>query len=136
MKKIINIFSLVLLLAFASGAVSGLYAQDAKTVMTKVTSAIKSGNAGQLAANFNQNVELTLPGVDQRYAKNQAQFVLKDFFAKHPPAGYSVVHQGSSGANYYAIGEYKSSKGNFDTNVLLKNVGGKFSIIEVRFEAE
>lgn len=134
MKKIINILSLTLLLALVGGWTSGVYAQDAKTVMSKITSGIKAGNAGQVAQYFSDNLELAVPGADKRYAKNQAQFVLKDFFAKYPVQSYVVEHQGNSGSNYYAIGKYKSAKGAFDTNVLLSNSGGKFSITEIRFE--
>ena len=123
-------------LTVIGGCLSGIYAQDARSVMSKITTGIKAGSAAELAQHFSDNLELAVPGADKRYAKNQAQYVLKDSFAKYPVQSYQMQHQGNSGTNYFAIGQYKSAKCTFNTNVVLSKSGKTFSISEIHFEKQ
>ncbi|HEX2898883.1 MAG TPA: DUF4783 domain-containing protein, partial [Bacteroidia bacterium] len=62
--------------------------------------------------------------------------VLKEFFAKNAPKSFSVIHKGNSGTTNYATGTFVSAGGTYDTNIFLKNVGGVYKVIQLRFEAE
>lgn len=136
MKRFIHISKLIALVLLFTGTVSGLKAQTAKDVFTTVSGAIAKANDAAIAAYFNSSVEVTLPGSDQSYAAQQAQFVLKDFFAKNPPSGFKLLHDGESGGTWYATGTYSSAKGAYDTNIFVKKVGEKFLITQIRFELE
>ena len=132
LKKIL----MVNLFLFAICCTGFVYGQSADAVMQKASAAISGGNAASLAGLCNSSVEVTVPGSDKTYSSQQVQFVLKDFFTKNPPKGFRVVHKGNSGATHYATGTYTSSSGAFDTNLFVKNIGGKFVITQIRFEAE
>lgn len=121
---------LVLLLSLFSTS----YAQD--DVFNKIEQCIRTGDAVALSAYFNNNVEITVGKTDQDYAKAQAQFVIRDFFANNPVRSFAIVHKGSSGDTYYAVGTYQSARGNYDTNIFLKRNGGSFLIEQIRFEMD
>src|SRR5258708_6709049 len=78
-------------------------------VINQVKETIKAGSAKELSRYLNQMVDVTIEGAVQSYSKPQAEFVLRDFFKMHPPAEFSIIHQGSSkGGQPFAIGQYKS----------------------------
>lgn len=137
MKRLKNISKLLMLLMIFTGFAFTSYAQgEADAVFNKVASGIQAKDASAIAAHFHSNVEVTTPDADAVYGANQAQFVIKDFFAKNPGTGFKVEHKGSSGSTFYATGSYKTAAGNFDTNIFVKNIGGKYVITQIRFEAE
>ena len=95
---------------------------------------IVEGNADCLFNYLHENVEITLLGDRNGYAKTQARFVLKDFFSKYPPSSFSIIHEGATENTVYALGEYRSTKGLMEVNVFLKNTGLGYSIHQIRFE--
>jgi Domain of unknown function (DUF4783) len=132
MKRILYISFAIL--GLTVGFTTQSHAQD--PAFEKAAAAISKMDAATLSAGMNASVELTIPGADGAYTSNQAQFMLKDFFAKFPATGFSIMHKGTSGGASYATGSYKSAKGNFDVNIFVKNVNGQFMITAIRFEAE
>jgi hypothetical protein len=102
-----------------------------------ISNAIKSGNASALAANFQGNVEITIREGSNSYSKNQAEMVLKNFFATHQPKAFAIVHQGTSpeGSKYF-IGTLTTSTGNYRTYVYAKTAGAAMVIQEIRFEEQ
>jgi hypothetical protein len=136
MKRFVTISKIAALALILAGSVLQLSAQSATDVFNSISGAIGKGSDAALAAHFNSNVEVTLPGSDQSYTSTQAQFVVKDFFAKNPVKGFKLSHNGESGGTWYATGVYTAGSGTFDTNIFLKQVNGKFVITQIRFEQE
>jgi hypothetical protein len=137
MKTLKTLLAFLIALLFAVMSTQDLKAQSTPDeAFGKIAAAIQAGNADALTAFMLSPVELTVPGADQAYSAQQATFVLKDFFAKHPPVSFSVIHKGNSGATNYATGTYVSKTGKFDANIFLKNVGGTYKMNQLRFEAE
>lgn len=86
--------------------------QTTPSVMNGVRDAIKAGNSRELTRHFNDMVELTILDKAGNYTKEQATFVLKEFFDKNPPSSFSFIHQGASGdGTQYAIGRYAYGSG-------------------------
>lgn len=107
-------------------------------IFDDISSAIRSGNAKQLATFFNNTVDLTLRNQEDVYGKSQAEIIMKDFFAKNTPSNFAIKHQGTSkeGARY-VIGNLSTTQGgNYRTYFLLRMIGGKYFIQELRFEEE
>jgi hypothetical protein len=129
-KTVLATVALVLLMSSHSTA------QSPDAVFEQVSAALSKGDANALSTHFATSVEVTLPTGDQTYSSQQATFVLKDFFAKHPVKGFSILHKGNSGATWYATGTYSSSAGVFDANIFVKKTAEKFQITQIRFEAE
>jgi hypothetical protein len=102
-----------------------------------IANAIKNGNASSLAVGFQGNVEITIKDAGNSYSKNQAEMVLKNFFATHQPKSFAIVHQGTSpeGAKYF-IGNLSTSTGNYRTYVYAKTTAAALVIQEIRFEEQ
>jgi len=108
----------------------------AADVFDDIGSAIRTGDARQIARYFNNNVDLTVFNQEEVYSKAQAEMVLKDFFSKNSPKSFTIIHRGVSkeGARY-AIGTLTTTQGqNIRTYFFFKESGGMAYIQELRFE--
>jgi len=135
MKKtsILVIFSLFLTLLLSAETITPV----PPGVNESIAAAIKVGNSSELAKYFNNTVEIQIPGNEGTFSKNQAEMIMKEFFAKNSPAGFSTNQQGSSnGGAQFIIGTYKSGKLVFHVYILVKPVAGKMLIQQLHFENE
>lgn len=98
--------------------------------------AFKKGNASELVKYFNDNVELALSDIDDIYSKNQAELIIKDFFKKHPPTNFNVLHKGGKETSRYAIGNLTTSNGKFRITILIKIKEDISLINQLRIEKE
>jgi hypothetical protein len=98
--------------------------------------AIKTGNAVQLSRYFNTSIELAIPGTEDIYSAQQAELIIKDFFAKHVPSNFIILHKGGKEDSQYAIGNLTTSKGNFRVTLWIKVKDNKPYIHQLRFEEE
>lgn len=101
---------------------------------TEIISAIKSGNAAEVAKYFDNTIEITLPEKSNSYSKSQAHLVLRDFFYQNPVKNFEVIHQSENAGSEYCIGNLTTSNGVFRTTIYMKQVGAKQLIQELRFE--
>jgi len=130
-SKLIVLFFSVLLLC-----TSGAIFQSAGTLSGEVVKATKSGNAQVLSTHFFNNIELVLPGKTGVFSKKQAEMIVKDFFAKNPPADFRIIHEGRKENASYAIGNYSSSTGSYRFTFLTKNATNKVLIHQLRIEKQ
>jgi len=132
MKTLLKISIQISFIVFTLSAL----AQD--DISTKVSSAIDSGNSRELAKHFHTNIDLTIIDNDGTYSKAQAEIIVRDFFSKNPPSGFSINHQGSSrDASQYYIGTYTSkSNERFRVYFLLKSFSGKFLIQQLQIQKQ
>ncbi len=99
--------------------------------------ALKTGNAKEVIKFFNTSVDMNVEGNVDTYSKAQAEFVLRDFFKKHPPTDFNIVHTGSSkGGLQFAIGRYTSSSDSYNVLLRVKEVEGVNLIHEINFVKE
>jgi hypothetical protein len=101
-----------------------------------IVKAIRSGNATDLAGFFNINVELTLDKGEEIYSRDQAELILKDFFAKHVPNSFEILHKGGKEGSRYAIGNLSTISGNFRVTILVKLKDSQPYIHQLRIEEE
>ena len=110
---------------------------EAQTIFTPMKDAVKAGDASELAKYLNASIDLNLEGEVNTYSKAQAEFVLRDFFKKHTPDDFSIVHTGSSkGGLQFAIGKYQSGADNYNVLMRVREVGKAFLIHEMSFTKE
>ncbi|MCS7084910.1 MAG: DUF4783 domain-containing protein [Bacteroidia bacterium] len=109
-------------------------AQNIDEMLGQVEQAIGRNDAQTLARFFNHHVEITILDKEDTYPKNQAVFVVKEFFMNYPPRGFRFIHKGHSSDTYYAVGRYTSTRGIFDANVFIRKNGTIFAIEQLRFE--
>lgn len=116
-------------------SVSSTFAQDA--IFEPIRDVIKTGSAKEMSKHLNQNVEINIEGNVNTYSKAQAEFVFRDFFKKHPPTSFSIVHKGASkGGQQFAIGRYVSDSDSYNVLMLVKEVSSTHLIYEISFVKE
>jgi len=102
----------------------------------EIITALKTGNATQIAKYFDNTVEIALPDKTNSYSKSQAEMVLRDFFGNSPVKSFDVVHKGENSGSQYCIGTLVTANGSFRTTVFMKQKGDRQLIQEVRFESK
>lgn len=113
------------------------YANVQGDALAAARSAIRAGSAHDLAQFFAPTVELGFDGDKQSYSATQAEFVMKDFFAKNAGTGFDYIHTGASNDGVpYAIGKYAGKSGSFRVFVKMKAVGGTPKIDTIEFTKE
>lgn len=120
-------FYLLCLSLFA--AVSFVEAQTAE-VPSAIISALNEGDASQLSANLNANVELVIDNKNDVFSKQQASGIISDFFRKNRVSSFQLLHKGNKDLASFAIGMLKTSNGNYRVYVLTR----KNEIQQLRIE--
>ncbi len=117
--------------------VAFLPANAQSEIFNPMKEAIKASDAGALVKTFAPSVDLNLEGNINSYSKAQSEFVLKDFFKKHPVSDFSIVHMGSSkGGLQFAIGRYLSGKDSYNVLMRVRQVGEDYLVHEISFVKE
>lgn len=99
--------------------------------------AMKAGSSKELIKFCNNTVEIKIDGKSSNYGKNQAEVILKDFFARHPSEGFSYIHQGSSPEGLkYTIGKYTHENGAYRVVMFIKKIGDNYRIDTLNFSKE
>jgi len=101
-----------------------------------IIDALKSGNTSQLSKFFNSSIELAIPDQEDIYSCQQAELIVKAFFAKHVPTNFVILHKGGKEGAHYAIGNLTTSTGNYRVTLLIKQRDNKPYIHQLRFEEE
>jgi hypothetical protein len=100
-----------------------------------VISALRTGNATELAKYVDDNIEITLPDKSDSYSRAQAIIILQDFFTSNGVKGFSVTHQGDNGGSQFCVGTLQTRSGNYRTTVFMKTKNGKQLVKEIRFQS-
>lgn len=131
MKHLATLCWIALLIACYAGA----SAQSAEFTIDKLSRAIQASDASSLQELFSEKVELTMPpSTDGEFSRNQALFIVREFFMNYPPQSFSILHKGSNGGTHYAMGKYVSQRGHFDVNLFLRKYGNGYQVYQLRFD--
>jgi hypothetical protein len=102
-----------------------------------IVAAISSGDSKTLAIYFNKTIDITVPEKEGTFSKEQAELIIKDFFAKNLPKSFKMNNQGSSkGGTLFTIGSLVTAQGKFRTYFLIKQIADKYYIQQLQFEKE
>jgi hypothetical protein len=99
-------------------------------VSSDIITALNEGDASQLSAHLNANVELVIDNKNDVFSKQQAAGIIADFFRKNPVNSFQLLHKGNKDAASFAIGILKTSSGSFRVYVLTR----KNEIQQLRIE--
>ena len=102
----------------------------------EVLAALRSGNASQLAKYFDNRVDISLPNKSDNFSKNQAEMILKDFFASNEVKNFVVKHKGENNGSQFCIGLLQTRNGNFRTKLYMKQKGNQQVVQEIAFQPE
>ena len=127
MKQIFTFLSVALLFT--------LSAFKAANGLDDVISALRSGNATELAKYIDDNIEITLPDKTDSYSRSQAVAVLQDFFNNNAVKGYELKHKGDNGGSQFCIGTLQTKSGNYRTTVFMNTKNGRQMVKEIKFQS-
>lgn len=99
-----------------------------------VITAMKTGNAAQVARFFDNNVEISMPDKSNSYSKSQGELVLKDFFVTNIVKSFEVIHKGENAGSQYCIGTLVTKGGSYRTTIFMKQKADQQVLQELRFE--
>lgn len=105
----------------------------------RIKQSLRSGNAQDLTALFNKNVELVIDSEKVEFSRigvSQAEQILRSFFKKRPPRNFQFVYQGGSPTVRYHTGTYWSGTDAFLVYILLKKSGNQYLIETLHFRKE
>ena len=106
--------------------------QEQTKIPGGISIAIKAGNAAELSKYMNSTIELLLLDKEDFYKKSVAETILKDFFSAYETTDFTIRHQGAKNDAQYAIGNLKTTKGDFRVYFLLKKVDQELLIHQIR----
>lgn len=101
-----------------------------------ISQSLRSGNAKELVKFMNLSVEMVILDKEGIYSKSQAEMILRDFFSKHPPKKFLLIHQGGKAESKYGIGDLTTDTQSYRIYFLLKTTEGKLLIHQFRIEKE
>lgn len=130
-----------LMLLFAWLPLTFVQGQTAKSpsLPVEVIEAMQKGDAGELSRYLNNRIELLLPGKSGIFSKEQARFIIKDFFEEHRVLSFQVLHQGARENSTFAIGRYNCRQGQYRVYFLIKSESGganEILIHQIRIEKQ
>jgi hypothetical protein len=113
---------------------AGFFTSFAQGPVDDISSALGSGNVGGLSRYFDNAINLTIAGSQSSYSRTQAEMVLKDFFNKNSPKGFSIEHVADNNSCKYAIGHLSTSSGSYRFYFAIRQKDGNYIIQEIRLE--
>lgn len=125
---------LLLLAVLVGTSVPGLAQAD---IFNPARDAIKKGDVAALVKTFAVSVDINLEGNINTYSKAQSEFVLKEFFKKHPVTDFAIMHTGSSkGGLQFAVGRYLTGGEVYTVLIRVRQVGDTYLVHEISFVKE
>ncbi|WP_192347579.1 DUF4783 domain-containing protein [Algoriphagus sp. Y33] len=107
---------------------------DTLNSIDTVVSAIENGSSSDLAKYFDSSISLNINGLQGDYSKNQAELVLRDFFKKNPPQGFSLVFRSENNPSLSSyIGDYQTVEGVFKAFIKISQQASDFKIYSLEF---
>lgn len=130
------IFVLSLYISSLANIVSFAYSDFFDEIPIEIFDALKKGDSEKLSTYLNENVELVILDNENVYSRTQATLILADFFKKHKPENFVLLHQGGTDGSLFAIGNLSTSSDIFRVYFLLKKINSKYHIHQLRIELE
>jgi hypothetical protein len=107
-------------------------------LISEIAAAFRAGDAKSVSSRLGLHVDLTVSGKQEMYSKAQAEQVLRDFFAKHPPQMFNLKSKSTDNASKpYGIGSYVDTSGQkYRVYFLIKRIGNQSFISQLSIEHE
>ncbi len=125
------LFLLLFVVLFQEGT-----AQTKGVIPKEIITAIRMGDVNKLSPWFNTSVQLIILEKENVYSRSQATMIMKDFFKKHPPKSFTIIHEGGKPKARFGIGLLKTSDQTYRIYLLIKPDNNKSVILQLRIEKE
>jgi hypothetical protein len=106
------------------------------SALERMPNLLKTADIRAMLPHLNTNLEITLQDREQSCTLAQAEVILRNFFAKHPPKDFKLLHKGNTGqGGAYLMGTLTSTSGStFRTSIVFFEKNGQNLVQQLRFE--
>ena len=103
-------------------------------VFIPISKYIAQGNADNLAAWFDDNLEIAVISQGSNASKAQARQIVKSFFESHTPRSFEINHTAGRDNMKYALGTLNAGGENYSVTIFVSNEGKRFKIQQLKIE--
>lgn len=103
-------------------------------VFIPISKYMAQGNADNLSAWFDDNLEIAVISQGSNASKAQARQIVKDFFESHTPRSFEVNHTAGRDNMKYALGTLNAGGENYSVTIFVSNEGKRFKIQQLKIE--
>lgn len=94
------------------------------------------GNADNLSAWFDDNLEITVITRSNNASKAQARQIVKNFFETHTPRSFEVNHTAGRGNMKYVLGTLNAGGESYSVTIFVSNKGKTYKIQQLKIEQQ
>ena len=103
-------------------------------VFVPICKYMAQGNADNLSAWFDDNLEIAVTSQSSNASKAQARQIVKTFFENHTPRSFEVNHTAGRDNMKYALGTLKAGGENFSVTIFVSSKGKSYKIQQLKIE--
>jgi hypothetical protein len=125
----------IAIVLFALLSCGRLLAQPAGyDVFVPICKYMAQGNADNLSAWFDDNLEIAVVSQGSNASKAQAKQIVKTFFENYTPRSFEVNHTAGRDNMKYALGTLKAGGENFSVTIFVSSKGKSYKIQQLKIE--
>ena len=103
-------------------------------VFVPICKYMAQGNADNLSAWFDDNLEIAVVSQGSNASKAQAKQIVKTFFENYTPRSFEVNHTAGRDNMKYALGTLKAGGENFSVTIFVSSKGKSYKIQQLKIE--
>lgn len=103
-------------------------------VFVPISKYMAQGNADNLSAWFDDNLEIAVVSQGSNASKAQAKQIVKTFFENYTPRSFEVNHTAGRDNMKYALGTLKAGGENFSVTIFVSSKGKSYKIQQLKIE--
>ncbi len=105
-------------------------------VFVPISKYMAQGNADNLSAWFDDNLEISVTARSSNASKAQARQIVKDFFENHTPRSFEVNHTAGRENMKYVLGTLNAGGETFSVTIFVSNKGKTYKIQQLKIEQQ
>ena len=103
-------------------------------VFIPISKYMVQGNADNLSAWFDDNLEIAVVSQGSSASKAQAKQIVKTFFDSHTPRSFEVNHTAGRDNMKYALGTLNAGGENYSVTIFVSSKGKTYKIQQLKIE--
>ena len=105
-------------------------------VFIPISKYMAQGNADNLSAWFDDNLEIAVISQSSSASKAQARQIVKNFFESHNPRSFEVNHTAGRDNMKYALGTLKAGGESYSVTIFVSSKGKSYKIQQLKIEQQ
>lgn len=133
MQRLLTIAAILLPLLFCGRLLAQPAGYD---VFIPISKYMAQGNADNLSAWFDDNLEIAVTSQSSNASKAQARQIVKNFFESHTPRSFEVNHTAGRDNMKYALGTLNAGGESYSVTIFVSSKGKSYKIQQLKIEQQ